>query len=84
MRRQQKKILLGIGMDGDGHKRITKGDRTLLIGGSKDTHEIMQEKAIKIHEALKRRGKNLDTVPTRELEAIARELNLRRIGKSKI
>jgi len=52
--------LLGIGLDGaDGHRRITRTDEFLLFGGSKETHERMQETAIKFEEGLERRGKTL-------------------------
>lgn len=55
-------ILLGIGLDGDGHKRITRSRDFLLFGGSEETHEVMQEHAIKIGEELRRRGKTLSDV----------------------
>ena len=35
-------LLLGLGMDGkDGHVRITSGPEFHLVGGSKETHELM-------------------------------------------
>ena len=43
-------MLLGIGLDSDGHKRITTGENFKLIGGSEETHEVMTEKVIKINE----------------------------------
>jgi hypothetical protein len=60
--------LLGVGLDGtDSHRRITEADDVLLIGGSAETHERMQETVIKVGEVLHRRGKRLcDTTP-REL-----------------
>ena len=65
--------LLGIGLDGeDGHTRITTGSNFLLMGGSEETHEMMQEKAIKINEHLDRRGKCLDEVTVEELRDIAK------------
>ena len=48
-------------MDGkDGHKRLTTGKNFALVGGSKETHEEMTEKAIKINEKLAKRGKASD------------------------
>ena len=47
---------LGVGLDGDGHRRVTECDHFLLVGGSAETHERMQETAIKFGEALERRG----------------------------
>lgn len=52
-------LLLGVGLDGDGEKRITKGRDFLLLGGSKDTHEAMTEHAVRVDEELERRGKRL-------------------------
>ena len=56
-------LLLGVGLDGsDGHRRITRGRDTLLVGGSQDTHAQMQEKAVKLNEELDRRGIRLGDV----------------------
>lgn len=63
--------LLGVGLDNqDGHKRITKGDQFVLVGGSEETHGRMTETAIKTFEELKRRDKRLETVEPRELAEI--------------
>ena len=68
--------LLGIGLDGtDGHKRITRTDDFLLVGGSHETHERMQETAIRFEEALEQRGGTLaeaDVAEVMELLAEAR------------
>jgi len=53
---KRKALMLGIGLDSDGHKRLTRGDNFALVGGSEETHEQMTEKAIKINEKLKSRG----------------------------
>ena len=79
---KRKAMLLGVGMDSDGHKRVTKGDNFALVGGSKDTHEQMTEKAIKINEKLKARGKQLEQVSREEFDDIAHEVGLKR-GDSK-
>ena len=71
-------MLLGVGMDSDGHKRVTKGENFALVGGSKDTHEQMTEKAIKINEKLKTRGKQLEQVTREEFDDIAHEVGLKR------
>jgi len=55
--------LIGLGLDDDGHTRITQADDITLVGGSQETHERMQETAIKITEEAKRRG-----IPVREME----------------
>lgn len=63
--------LLGVGLDNtDGHKRITTGEKFVLVGGSAETHERMAETTIKTFEELKRRDKHLETVDRRELAEI--------------
>ena len=47
---------LGIGLDSDGHRRVTQADHFLLVGGSAETHERMQETVIKFEEALDKSG----------------------------
>jgi hypothetical protein len=75
---KRKSVLLGVGLDGDGHKRVTRGPNFALVGGSKDTHEEMTEKAIKINEKLGKKGKTLDTVTHEEFDDIAHEVGLKR------
>lgn len=71
--------LLGLGLDSDGHKRITTGENFALIGGTQETHDVMIEKAIKINEKLKLRGKQLETVTHEEFDDIAREVGLKQV-----
>lgn len=77
-RKNPKTLMLGVGMDSDGHKRVTTGPNFALVGGSKDTHEQMTEKAIKINEKLAKKGKNLDSVSAQEFDDIAHEVGLKR------
>jgi hypothetical protein len=77
-KQSRKAVMLGVGLDSDGHKRVTKGDNFLLAGGSKETHEAMTEKAIKINEKLSARGKRLENVSREEFEDIAHEVGLQR------
>jgi len=64
---KRKALLLGVGLDSqDGHVRITKGPNFRLVGGSRDTHEQMQETAIKFNEELDRRRKRLDDISPAE------------------
>lgn len=77
MDRRYKKILFGLGLDNkDGHVRVTKGKNFRLYGGSEETHETMQEKAIKINEELKRRHKTLDVIDKEEFSDIAEKVGV--------
>jgi hypothetical protein len=59
---------LGVGLDNkDGHKRLTRSDNFVLVGGSQETHENMQEIAIKFNEALDQRGKQLQDASVEEV-----------------
>ncbi|HEY3861564.1 MAG TPA: hypothetical protein VGO59_06710 [Verrucomicrobiae bacterium] len=71
-------IMLGLGLDSDGHKRLTTGPNFALVGGTQDTHEAMTEKAIKINEKLAAKGKKLEEVSREEFEEIAHDVGLRR------
>lgn len=63
--------ILGVGLDNeDGHKRITTGEKFMLVGGSQETHEVMTETMVKTFEELKRRDRPLETVDPRELGEI--------------
>jgi seryl-tRNA(Sec) selenium transferase len=76
---KRKAALLGVGLDSDGHKRITTGPNFALVGGTQETHEAMTEQAIKINEKLKERGKRLDDVSHEEFDDIAHEVGLKKI-----
>jgi hypothetical protein len=71
-------ILLGVGLDSDGHKRVTTGPNFALVGGSQETHEIMTEKAILINEKLASKGKALEEVSRQEFEEVAHSVGLER------
>jgi hypothetical protein len=74
----KKAWVLGLGLDNaDGHTRITSGENFQLLGGSEETHGTMTEKAVKMNEHLKRRGKTLDTVSREEFHEIAHEVGMR-------
>ena len=75
--------MLGVGLDSDGGKRITTGPNFALVGGSHETHEQMTEKAIKINEKLKARGKQLETVTHEEFNDIALEVGLKKLEPRK-
>lgn len=78
MKKKSKAVMVGVGLDSDGSKRVTKGPNFCLVGGSKETHEVMTEKVIKINEKLKAKGKDLNTVSHAEFSDIAHEVGLQR------
>src|SRR6266404_4630138 len=73
-----KAIMLGLGLDADGHKRLTTGPNFLLVGGTQDTHEVMTEKVIKINEKLAAKGKQLEDVGSAEFDDLAHSVGLQR------
>ena len=75
-RNRSRACLLGLGLDGDdGHQRITRGDELLILGGSQETHERMQEHAIKVREHLDSRGKTLTECSLNEVREILRAVD---------
>jgi len=66
--------LLGLGLDNhDGHSRTTRGEDFLLVGGSAETHERMQDLVIRMGEKLKRSGRSFGDLSRREFEDLARD-----------
>lgn len=77
-KKTRKAVMLGVGLDSDGHKRLTSGPNFLLVGGSEETHEVMTEKAIKINEKLAAKGKQLEDVSREEMDDLAHSVGLHR------
>jgi hypothetical protein len=77
-KRTRKAVMLGMGLDSDGHKRLTTGPNFVLVGGTEETHEVMTEKVTKINEKLTARGKQLETVSHEEFDDIAQSVGLHR------
>ncbi|MGH8022789.1 MAG: hypothetical protein ACRED1_04355 [Limisphaerales bacterium] len=75
-----KAMMLGVGLDSDGHKRITTGENFALVGGTEETHDVMTEKVIKINEKLKSRGKQLEGITGKEFDDIAEEVGLKKVS----
>jgi hypothetical protein len=77
-KKKTRAVMLGLGLDSDGHKRLTTGPNFALLGGSKETHEVMTEKAVRINEKLAARGKQLEEVTPEEFDDIAASVGLHR------
>ena len=74
---RKKAVLLGLGLDNDdGHVRYTRGPNFHLFGGSQQTHEEMQDTAVRLNEELKKRDKQLEEVGREELLDIAESIGL--------
>ena len=76
-KKRRKTMMLGVGLDSDGNKRLTTGPNFALVGGTEETHAVMTEKAVKINEKLKARGKQLENVSHEEFDDIAHEVGLK-------
>jgi hypothetical protein len=60
--------LIGLGLDNtDGHHRLTRAEDALLVGGSQETHEAMQDMVIRFSESLRKRGKRLREASVEEV-----------------
>lgn len=66
--------ILGVGLDAaNGEKRVTRTEEMVLLGGSRETHERMQETAIRFSENLEKRGKRLEETSVEEVVDLLRE-----------
>lgn len=77
-KKNKKAVIIGLGLDTDGHKRLTTGPNFALVGGTEETHDAMTEKAIRINEKLAAKGKTLETVSREEFDEIADSVGLQR------
>ncbi|MCK4602796.1 MAG: hypothetical protein KAU28_10045 [Phycisphaerae bacterium] len=74
---RDKTKLLGLGLDNkDGELRATHGKNFLLLGGSHETHQGMQEKCVKFNEKLDAKGKQLEQLEREEFLDIAAECKM--------
>lgn len=63
--------MLGVGLDSqDDEVRLTRGKNFTLVGGSEETHAVMQETAVKVNEELSRKGKTLDETSPEEFRDV--------------
>jgi hypothetical protein len=65
---------LGVGVDNqDEHQRLTRTKHFLLVGGSEETHQHMQEVTIRFNESLDQRGKRLQDATAAEVVDLMRK-----------
>lgn len=72
------RFLMGIGLDDDGHARLTKGEDYVLLGGSEETHERMQDEIERFRGELEKQGTDLQRASKDEMLEAARESGLLR------
>jgi hypothetical protein len=71
-RRRLRAALIGFGLDSsDDHERVTRGDQTLIFGGSAETHAELRETALRMERELERRGRTLAELNPVELAELA-------------
>ena len=74
---KKRSLLLGVGFDGDDrHQRVSRGENFLLVGGSRETHEEMQDKAISFSSELRQRGRRLEEIDRDEFREIAQRCGM--------
>jgi hypothetical protein len=63
-----------VGLDRrDEHQRITRSEHFVLLGGSAETHERMQDTVLRFEEALKETGRPLSETPAEKAVDMLRE-----------
>ncbi len=75
-RRISQRILMGIGLDKDGHARVTKGEEYVLLGGTEDTHGKMQDGVERFRDTLQKMGTNLQRATRDQMHEAAHESGL--------
>jgi len=70
------KLLMGFGLDSDGHARVTRGEDYVLLGGSETTHGRMQDEVERFRDVLQRMGTDLQRASTDEVVEAAHESGL--------
>jgi hypothetical protein len=70
--RRLRAAFIGFGLDnGDDEQRLTRGDQTLIFGGSAETHAELQATALRMECELNRRGQDLGDLDPIELADLA-------------
>jgi len=70
--RRLRAALIGFGLDsGDDGNRLTRGDQSLILGGSAETHAELQDTALRMERELDRRGRRLGDLDPAELADLA-------------
>jgi hypothetical protein len=71
-RRRLQAALIGFCLDSaDDQRRLTRGDQSLIVGGSAETHAELRATALKMEQELDRRGQRLGELDPLELADLA-------------
>jgi hypothetical protein len=74
--RRLRAALIGFGLDSsDDQQRVTRGEETLIFGGSAETHAELRETALKMEEELLRRGCRLGDLDPAALAELATSID---------
>ena len=74
--RSSLRVLMGFGLDSDGHARVTEGEDYVLLGGSENTHGRMQDEVQRFRDVLHRMGTDLQRASHDEVMEAAAESGL--------
>ncbi len=70
--RRLRAAFIGFGLDNGGdEQRLTRGDQTLIFGGSAETHAELRATALRMEHELNRRGQDLGELDPTELADLA-------------
>jgi hypothetical protein len=70
--RRIRAALIGLGLDCyDEHNRLTRGDQSLVFGGSAETHDALRETVLRMELELDRQGRRLGDLGPLELAELA-------------
>jgi hypothetical protein len=73
---RSRRYVMGLGLDSDGHLRVTKAEEYLLVGGSEETHGTMRKHVERFSETLEEMGTDLQHASKEEMLEAARESGL--------
>ncbi|MHC4958305.1 MAG: hypothetical protein ACYTGN_08000 [Planctomycetota bacterium] len=73
---EPRRFLLGVGLDSDGHARVTKSEQYFLLGGSEETHSVMRDTVETFTDTLRKMGTTLDHASDDEMLEAAFEAGL--------
>ena len=69
--RRKNGFLLGVRVDGgDGHRRVSRGEDFVAVGGTREGHEHLRETVAEISDEVKRRGRTVGEVRKDEFREI--------------